>query len=647
MPETLIPREVRADGTLWDNMEGKRATPATEWQNTEIGLVNAQVALIQAVSKQFGLCGDGSYFPTANPGGAANVVEIAPGYCVMNPGIALIMDAASNVSVGTGDIGKGIYARRSYTDYNSKALPDGSGAQNTLRIHSPSVMVTSSPSADDLLLGTITNVDGGGVITISTAGRQYWTPNAGLAQISLDRLAPTGPMTSGMYMEIPSIPTNGYEEIVYLKSVLRYLFNGTAQGSYDSIGDAGIPTAPTTVTTVTGMESTLKYGGVSFFSPQKNQAAYLTVSWAAPTTPPLPTSYQVRLVPVTLVGVDDVLMTAQAIYYDAFNDQGSVSTSLHIGGLTPGVKYIPQVRAVRKVLQTYTYYSDWVSGAAVIVGSYVTVPNPGGKVLTVAGGLRFFDLSWDAIPDVSEYAVYGKMGGYPDPDDDNYLVFSEPVKGTACKVSWPWCNTAVYFKVRPLSISGVEATWTIDGSGTMYTDGDTPLTSVQAGIAGMLVNAPAAPVDLSEMAATGTIYGSVNTWLNDHGVDNMTDAMKDYQLVADAGRKVCSSFNITPSATPSTLKGDSWTADGNYTIKRVHVTLANQGATFTNSTVVTLYKNGVSLITISCVNGEAKAYWTDANENLVAEDEIYCKASSTGAAGAAVNFFVEVIKRYA
>jgi hypothetical protein len=358
----------------------------------------------------------------------------------------------------------------------------------------------------------------------------------------------------------------------------------------------------------------------------------------------------VEIIPVQYVSGSDVELESHREIYNtkAENDAGTAGTIADekvIHNLTPKMKVIPKVRAVR---ESYlgTFRSAWVAGSAIVLGGNATgVPDPGGLTLTVTGTYRGFNLSWTDVADATKYNIYGKVLAPPSIVATDFVT---SVEGNYCVVTWPYTANMVYFKVVPINSVGINASWQISGSGVMDTANDSLITSAKVAELAKTGGALSAgqSIDWSKLYTVQERRDSIEVWLNSLGVDDFSAAMKNYLLTADAGFKVISSYNITPPTGVNTAKGDSWIANGDYTIKRVVVTPANTGATFTNSTVVTLYKNGLSLIILPCDNSQTIASWTDADENLVATNEIFCRSAATGSAGAPINIFVEVIKRY-
>lgn len=125
-------------------------------------------------AEQYGVLS--GYALTANPGGAANIVRVAPGYAEDGYGGPIYATTDYDVGVQVVDIGKYICIYQS-TSYSISRTSKYTGTSADMRFTTvPGYMLKTTPlSNTDVILGQVTDVTGGGDITVSTAGKNVWT----------------------------------------------------------------------------------------------------------------------------------------------------------------------------------------------------------------------------------------------------------------------------------------------------------------------------------------------------------------------------------------------------------------------------------------------------------------------------------------
>lgn len=642
MSDEYVDFNARADGTMWDTLSGKHAGTDPEWLNTERGLVNFVLDALSNMTEQFGICGDNSFMPSANPDDEANKIRVTGGGCLISPGLAVRADDTTDVTVTIPDVSKYVVLRRSYETYNYRAKPDGTNNTKSLRIHYPSIFLASSLEAGDVQLGTIADVDVEGNVTLSTGGRTYFVPYVAEEGLDTDRI---GIDSIDDTQDLDGDLVTSQEQFNnQIASAINYLFGKGTQysGNWNDMESPLAPENPTNVTVITDTDRDFRYSGVTVLSYNANVRAYAKVSWEGPETGPDPSYYQVKLVPQLLGMGGDSPVEQGFLAGDTKNHNNMTvgatviqkAESYTFYNLPPNVKYKPYVRSYIDYIVN-PQESDWTAGEAFISGGETGPDNPGNGVLSIDAGARSFDLSWTSIAGATSYAIYAKRGSQPDITNKKYLVEGSPFDDVERTVEWAESTTdTIYFRVVPISASGLQASWSMDNSATLNTAIDSPTSSDQ----------------VSAISNETSVLASVQALFDEENVDTLIKALKSFSRATDSLIRIINAKGITPSNAVSTTKDDSWLCPGDYRFKRVVAITTETDETFNNDTQVKVYVNGVENtdIRLDCADGYSSAHITDTNFGTVAleaGDIIYCQAASSSTAHN-INYYVEIVPYY-
>lgn len=577
-----LDRDKYLSGTEWSNMEKIRLS-VDDWDNTDIGLTNAILSQAIATAKSTGVCGAG-FDLIPNPSGTPNQVEVGVGYVLHGDGEALVLEAPVTLTVLNGDAGKFIVAKKEIKEINPRTDLYLGSTTTTARETEIEIVLESTPVAEDTILGKIEEVNAG-IVTVSIDDREYYNPNAGPAGVDLDRIAATPAIDEDDMLSLPFDPVDAVDELNKIKTVINVIVHGgdAIPGEWWNVLPIP-PLLPSNIQVSTGMENIFMYNDLNILSRNHSNLAYASITWDAPSGAPTPHYYEVALVPLQKVALVDVELTVGTILRDtrvssnlALGTTGSTDTVAIFRNLTPRIKYRIKIRSIRET-SFGIFKSDWIDGPVFYTGGDVAgLVDPGGLSLNITGTYRGFILSWDEVPGALEYVIYAKAGSTPEitnPDDRIAVV-----EGTKYLANWPYTTDSVYFRVLAITPSGIQSSWYLSGSATMLTASDTPTTATQV----------AALDDETNMVA------SLRAFLDEHGVNTVTQAMQNYGKVTEILIPVIHRDGLKPkniSSSMSTEKHGVWLCPSDkFRIHRIWAVPFDTSAGFTSTTYVDIYIN--------------------------------------------------------
>ncbi len=651
-----ITADANQEGIIWSRLDDCEAE-TNDFDDAFNGQYNELVRSLVAITSTAGICSGGTV--TANPGGAAYTFRVAATFGVNGLGQVVYMSAQQDKVITASDAGKYIVLQRTEAESN----PDGRANEftgdstNYLRTITVEPAVVDSTSAGTgttgyIILGTLAAVSATGGLSINTNGRQEWSPHTYEASI------PTTDVNTATFddqYDVTQTPTNLKEVIDKILTLLNYAFNGNADsaGGHDNVSTAITINAPTNLTATTGMDYDLKYNDIRVHSSEHNTRAYAELSVVAPGSGVTPQFYEFKLVPVTKVAGNDQALSQIPVYStesrNNIADTTSTALSIFIPNLTPGMKVIPYARSCYRNW-TGTARSSWVAGTSVVLGGGSTgVTQPLGAVLTITGAKRYFDLSWTDIDGAFRYAIYARESAQPDVTNKQYL--ETIVEGTSFKLPWEYTTNTVYFKVVPINATDIYAAWNMSGSGTMNTTDDQPTTSSHLSILGGMGGSlsPGESISLTKLYTAQDRLESIDAWMQEYGENTMSATMLNYCTANDARLVPIIWSDVVPrdaSSVTATRADNYWTAYANFNIARIVCKCTMSNETFTDDTIVTVYSNGTTVLTLDCTDGLSDVSWTTGNIELVNGSYIEVRISDASGSGNNVTGFLEVVRDY-